>query len=94
MRVSSSVHLSMAARCNSTSKSLKRNYTENRKDVEPIRFFCRGDSYRFWGLVQSNIHLVCPAKDGQMFLLGTDRLGRDVLVAHHLWRAHFTDHQA
>ncbi len=60
-------------------KTLKRNYTENRKDVEPIRFFCRGDSYRFWGLVESNIHLVCPAKDGQMFLLGTDRLGRDVL---------------
>ena len=59
--------------------SLKRNYTDNKNDVEPIRFLCRGDSYRFWGLVESNIHLVCPAKDGQMFLLGTDRLGRDVL---------------
>jgi peptide/nickel transport system permease protein len=59
--------------------SLKRNYTDNKNDVQPIRFLCRGDSYRFWGLVESNIHLVCPAKDGQMFLLGTDRLGRDVL---------------
>lgn len=59
--------------------SLKRNYTDNKNDVEPIRFLCRGDSYRFWGLVESNIHLVCPATDGQMFLLGTDRLGRDVL---------------
>lgn len=59
--------------------SLKRNYTGNKNDVQPIRFLCRGDSYRFWGLVESNIHLVCPAKDGQMFLLGTDRLGRDVL---------------
>lgn len=60
-------------------ESLKRNYTVNRNDVERIRFFCRGDGYRFWGLFEANIHLVCPAKDGQMFLLGTDRLGRDVL---------------
>jgi len=29
--------------------------------------------------VDANLHLVCPAEDGQMFLLGTDRLGRDVL---------------
>ncbi|RCW82299.1 ABC transporter permease [Phyllobacterium bourgognense] len=59
--------------------SLKRIYTNDRNDVEPLRFFCRGDSYRFWGLIEGNVHLVCPAKDGQMFLLGTDRLGRDVL---------------
>lgn len=60
-------------------ESLKRVYTNNTNDVQPLRFFCRGDDYRFWGLIQSNLHFVCPAKDGQMFLLGTDRLGRDVL---------------
>jgi len=60
-------------------ETLKRNYTDNLKDVEPIRFFCRGDAYKFWGLFESNVHLACPAKDGQLFLLGTDRLGRDVL---------------
>lgn len=60
-------------------ESLKRIYTNDRNDVQPLRFFCRGDSYRFWGSIESNVHLVCPAKDGQMFLLGTDRLGRDVL---------------
>ncbi|OCO99202.1 MULTISPECIES: ABC transporter permease [unclassified Ensifer] len=59
--------------------TLKRNYADDVTDVEPIRFFCRGDSYRFWGLFESNVHLACPAKDGQLFLLGTDRLGRDVL---------------
>ncbi|APG88651.1 oligopeptide transport system permease AppC (plasmid) [Sinorhizobium americanum CCGM7] len=59
--------------------TLKRNYTDNRADVQPIRFFCRGDSYRFWGLFESNLHLICPAENGQMFLLGSDRLGRDVL---------------
>ncbi|MGF6176356.1 ABC transporter permease [Ensifer sp. 4252] len=60
-------------------ETLKRNYSDNPQAVEPIRFFCRGDSYRFWGLFESNVHLACPAKDGQLFLLGTDRLGRDVL---------------
>lgn len=59
--------------------TLRRIYTDKPDQVEPIRFFCRGDGYRFWGLVETNIHLVCPAKDGQLFLLGSDRLGRDVL---------------
>ncbi|WP_026620439.1 peptide/nickel transport system permease protein (plasmid) [Ensifer sp. WSM1721] len=60
-------------------ETLKRNYADNPADIEPIRFLCRGDSYRFWGLFESNLHLVCPAEGGQLFLLGTDRLGRDVL---------------
>ncbi len=59
--------------------TLKRNYTDNSADIQPVRFFCRGDSYRFWGLFESNLHLVCPAENGQLFLLGSDRLGRDVL---------------
>ena len=59
--------------------NLQRVYTDNPNDVQPIRFFCRGDGYRFWGLFESNLHLVCPAEGGQMFLLGADRLGRDVL---------------
>ncbi|MDW9392901.1 ABC transporter permease subunit [Sinorhizobium meliloti] len=59
--------------------TLKRNYADDTSQVEPIRFFCRGDDYRFWGLFESNLHLVCPAEGGQLFLLGTDRLGRDVL---------------
>ncbi len=59
--------------------TLRRTYSDNTSDVQPIRFFCRGDAYRFWGLVDSNFHLVCPAVGGQMYLLGTDRLGRDVL---------------
>ncbi len=59
--------------------TLQRVYTDKQKDVQPIRFFCRGDAYKFWGLVSSDLHLVCPAVGGQMFLLGTDRLGRDVL---------------
>ncbi|MGB7320915.1 MAG: ABC transporter permease [Albidovulum sp.] len=60
-------------------ENLKRNYADNPEDVQPLRFFCHGDPYKFWGLIDADLHLVCPAKDGQAFLLGTDRLGRDVL---------------
>lgn len=58
--------------------TLKRVYTDDQKDVQPLRFFCHGDKYRFWNLVDGDVHLFCPAKDGEFFLLGTDRLGRDV----------------
>lgn len=60
-------------------ETLKRVYVDNTEDIQKLRFFCRGDSYRFWNLVESDLHLVCPAKDGQFFLLGTDRLGHDML---------------
>ena len=59
--------------------TLKREYSDNKDDVQKIRFFCRGDAYQFWGQVKGDLHLACPAEGGQMFLLGTDRLGRDVL---------------
>jgi peptide/nickel transport system permease protein len=59
-------------------ETLKREYSDTDR-VHPIRFFCRGDEYRFWGLFQADFHLFCPAEDGQVFLLGTDRLGRDIL---------------
>ena len=60
-------------------KQLRRVYTENESKIERIRFFCLGDEYRFWGLVPGRFHLFCPAEGGTLFLLGTDRLGRDML---------------
>lgn len=59
--------------------TLHRLYSDRPNDVQKIRFFCRGDAYKLWGVIPSDRHLVCPAVGGQMFLLGTDRLGRDVL---------------
>jgi peptide/nickel transport system permease protein len=60
-------------------KTLKRIYTPNPAKVQPLRFFCHGDSYWYLGLVQGDLHLLCPAEGGTAFLLGTDRLGRDML---------------
>ena len=59
-------------------ENLKRVYTPNTRDVQPIRFFCAGDDYTFWGLFPGRTHLLCPARGGTLFLLGTDRLGRDM----------------
>ena len=57
---------------------LKRTYPERKDDVQPLRFFCSGDAYEFWGLFEARFHLVCPPENGTFFLLGTDRLGRDM----------------
>jgi len=59
--------------------NLKRVYTANPDKHETLRFFCRGDPYLFWGYIPARFHLACPAQGGQLFLLGTDRLGRDLL---------------
>ncbi|SMH44111.1 ABC transporter permease [Azospirillum agricola] len=45
----------------------------------PLRFLCPGEPYRFLGLVEARLRLVCPPPGGSLHLLGTDRLGRDVL---------------
>jgi peptide/nickel transport system permease protein len=60
-------------------ETLRRVYTEDPKTIQPLRFFCRADQYQFWGLLESDLHLFCPAQNGTLFLFGTDRLGRDML---------------
>jgi len=59
--------------------TLKREYSDNHNEVMPIRLFCLGSSYEFWGLFDARFHIICPSEGGTMFLLGTDRLGRDML---------------
>ena len=57
---------------------LKREYTPDPALVQRIRFFCLGDDYHFWGLADGRFHFICPAEGGTLYLLGTDRLGRDL----------------
>jgi peptide/nickel transport system permease protein len=58
--------------------TLQRVYTNDDAKPQPLRFLCRGAPYEFWGAIEARFHLVCPANDGTFFLLGTDRLGRDM----------------
>jgi len=61
------------------SETWERKSVEDRSQKYPIRFFIRGDKYKFWKLFYSNWHLFGVEEGGNMHLLGTDRLGRDML---------------
>jgi peptide/nickel transport system permease protein len=61
-------------------ETLRRNYDIDTSKVQPIRFFCQGDTYDFWGLFEASRHVICPAEKGTLFLMGTDRLGRDIFT--------------
>ncbi|MEO1329743.1 MAG: ABC transporter permease [Pseudomonadota bacterium] len=56
----------------------RRRYLEDRSDPQPLRFFCSGAPYEFWGMIDGSFHLVCAPENGTLFLAGTDRLGRDM----------------
>jgi len=46
----------------------------------PVRLFSTcGESYRLLGLVESRFHVICQPEGGKLHLLGSDRLGRDIL---------------
>lgn len=55
------------------------DYVIDQNRIQQLRFFCRGADYEFWGIWKGNFHLVCPAENGTLYLLGADRLGRDML---------------
>ncbi len=53
-------------------------FAVDREQEFPLRFFNRGDEVRIWGLFTTNIHLLGVEDPGYVFLLGTDKLGRDI----------------
>ena len=59
-------------------ENLRREYTPDPAKVQPLRFLCNGDPYLMWGFIAADRHLVCPAPGGTLFIMGTDRLGRDM----------------
>lgn len=59
--------------------TLQRVYKENTDKPIKLNFFCSGDPYKFWGFFEADNHLICPTVDQPVFLLGSDRLGRDLL---------------
>lgn len=45
----------------------------------PIRFFVQGYAYKLFGVFPSRLHLYGVDQGGTIFLLGTDKFGRDML---------------
>lgn len=59
-------------------QDLKIVYTLDRSQKHYVKFFAKGQPYKFLGLIPMKRHLVTTDNDGRLFLLGTDINGRDV----------------
>ena len=61
--------------------SLRRSYAIDENAVVPVGLFVQGAAYKLWGLIPMTTHLIGPVKASDtMYLLGTDKLGRDLLT--------------
>jgi len=59
--------------------ALRRTFVVDDTKIVPIGFFVKGPAYKLWGLFPMNRHFIGPLNPNDpMYLLGTDRLGRDV----------------
>ena len=56
-------------------------YTPDPENKVPLRFFARGFEYKLFGLIKTDRHLIGVSEgraEESLFLLGTDRVGRDL----------------
>ncbi|HOZ46678.1 MAG TPA: ABC transporter permease [Candidatus Hydrogenedentes bacterium] len=60
-------------------ETLARTYTEDTRRPMPIRFLAKGDAYRLWRLIPMRRHLIGLGNGERLYLMGADRLGRDLL---------------
>lgn len=63
---------------NFDSENLRITYDLDRSRKHYIKFFSKGQPYKFLGLIPMKRHLITTDRDGRLFLLGTDINGRDV----------------
>src|SRR5919198_875382 len=61
-------------------ETLRRTYAPDPRTKVPVEFFVRGAPYKLFGLLPTDVHLFGVSRtDLGVFLLGTDRQGRDQL---------------
>lgn len=59
--------------------ALRRSFVVDENKIIPTGLFVKGPAYKLWGLIPMDQHLIGPVNlNDPMYLLGTDRLGRDV----------------
>ncbi len=59
-------------------KTFQRVYTPNFEKKHYLKFFARGIPYTILGVIQADIHFFQVDDPAKVFLLGTDRQGRDL----------------
>jgi peptide/nickel transport system permease protein len=58
-------------------KTFKYNYVPDETKPIPVMFFVKGEPYKMFGFIRTNIHLF-GVPEGHIFLFGSDRLARDL----------------
>jgi peptide/nickel transport system permease protein len=59
-------------------ETLEISYAEDTGVRYPVSFFVKGEPYKLWGVIPSRWHLFGVPEGGTIFLLGSDRQGRDM----------------
>ena len=59
-------------------ENLRITYDLDRSQKHYLKFFSKGQPYKFLGLIPMQRHLITTDSDGRLFLLGADINGRDV----------------
>lgn len=60
-------------------ETLELIYVEDKTKEFPIQFFVHSWPYKMWGLIESDLHLFGAPEGGDIYLLGTDHLARDMV---------------
>ncbi len=58
-------------------ETFQRLYTPDETQPRVIRFWQKGEPYKFWGLIRAERRFMVVEEGGVLLLFGTDRLGRD-----------------
>jgi len=67
-----------AVTCWKNPETLRLTYAEDTTKPLPIRLLVKGHAYRLWHLVPMKRHLIGLAGGERLYLMGADRLGRDL----------------
>ena len=59
-------------------KTFKVYWQEDTTKIYSIKLFVKGPEYKILGLIPSNLHLYGVDEGGTIYILGTDKLGRDL----------------
>ena len=58
---------------------MRRTFEIDPDKIIPIGLFVTGETYKLWGLFESNLHFIGPIDPADtVYFLGSDRIGRDV----------------
>jgi len=59
-------------------ETLALEFKENKDEITLLRLFVHDDKYKLWGFIPMDLHLFGAEGGKQIFLFGTDNLGRDL----------------